>query len=159
MIDEAPLPRLEPIECFAGEFWFLSNFCPATVEWEGDRYVTVEHAFQAAKTDDADERLLIRLAVSPGEAKRIGRRVALRAGWESERVGVMRTLVLQKFTRHPELGERLLQTRGRELVEGNDWGDRFWGVCGGQGQNRLGHILMEVRAYLAGRRDARGDGA
>jgi hypothetical protein len=75
--------------------------------------------------------------------------------WEESKVRVMHGLVLQKFTRHPELGEQLLATRGRELIEGNTWGDRFWGVCGGQGQNYFGHILMEVRAYLAGRCDAR----
>ncbi len=62
----------------------------------------------------------------------------------------MRLLVGQKFTRHRDLGERLALTRGRELVEGNDWGDRHWGVSGGAGENRLGQILMDLRAYLAG---------
>lgn len=144
----------EPIEQFTGEFAVLSNFYPCEVALGGVAYLSVEHAFHAAKTDDRGERDRIRRAPTPGQAKRRGRRVSLRPGWESERVQVMRTLVLQKFTRHPELGERLLETRGRELVEGNDWGDRFWGVSGGEGHNRLGHIRMEVRAYLAGRRDA-----
>lgn len=143
-----------PIDRFAGEFAFLSSFYPCEVALGGVAYPSVEHAFQAAKTDDRGERKRIRRAPTPGQAKRLGRRLTLRPGWECERVQVMRVLVLQKFARHAELRERLLATRGRELVEGNDWGDRFWGVCGGAGQNRLGHILMEVRAYLAGRRDA-----
>jgi predicted NAD-dependent protein-ADP-ribosyltransferase YbiA (DUF1768 family) len=31
-------------------------------------------------------------------------------------------------------------------VEGNSWGDTYWGVCKGKGQNKLGHILMQVRS-------------
>lgn len=30
--------------------------------------------------------------------------------------------------------------------EGNTWGDTFWGICGGQGSNMLGQLLMDVRA-------------
>jgi len=144
----------EAIERFTGEFTFLSNFHPCEIALGGLAYPSVEHAFQAAKTNDPAERDRIRRAPTPGQAKRLGRRATLRPGWERERLQVMRVLVLQKFTRHPELREQLLATRGRELIEGNDWGDRYWGVCGGAGQNQLGHILMEVRAYLAGRHDA-----
>lgn len=32
--------------------------------------------------------------------------------------------------------------------EGNTWGDKFWGVCDGEGENHLGKLLMEVRAEL-----------
>lgn len=145
-----------PVERFAGELAFLSNFHRCAIELDGADYPSLEHAFQAAKTADPRERERIRRAPTPGQAKRLGRSATLRPGWDRERVQVMRALVLQKFTRHPELKERLLATGGRELVEGNDWGDRFWGVCGGQGENRLGRILMEVRAYLAGLRDAGG---
>lgn len=35
-----------------------------------------------------------------------------------------------------------------ELIEGNTWGDRIWGVCDGVGENRLGKILMRVRAEM-----------
>lgn len=39
----------------------------------------------------------------------------------------------------------LLKTGDEELVEGNTWGDTFWGVCKGKGRNELGKILMKVR--------------
>jgi predicted NAD-dependent protein-ADP-ribosyltransferase YbiA (DUF1768 family) len=42
----------------------------------------------------------------------------------------------------------LLETGDAELIEGNDWGDTFWGVCGGKGNNFLGKLLMEVRKEL-----------
>jgi hypothetical protein len=151
-----------PIDRFAREYAFLSNFYPSEVDYPSRAdihrrtYPTVEHAFQAAKTDDYLTRRSIRRAPTPQAAKRLGRQVALRSDWEDVKVRVMRGLVLQKFVRHDDLGAKLLATTGRELVEGNTWGDRFWGVCGGQGLNHLGHILMEVRAHLAGRRDAVG---
>jgi len=44
--------------------------------------------------------------------------------------------------------ERLLATGDQELIEGNTWGDRFWGVCDGEGQNQLGRLLMELRNEL-----------
>jgi predicted NAD-dependent protein-ADP-ribosyltransferase YbiA (DUF1768 family) len=55
-------------------------------------------------------------------------------------------LVRQKF-REPKLRELLAGTRNAELIEGNYWGDRFWGVYvgDGKGENHLGKILMQVR--------------
>lgn len=41
-----------------------------------------------------------------------------------------------------------LATGDAILIEGNTWGDRFWGVCEGFGQNHLGHVLMRVRVQL-----------
>jgi predicted NAD-dependent protein-ADP-ribosyltransferase YbiA (DUF1768 family) len=60
----------------------------------------------------------------------------------------MWALLVQKFTRHPDLAQALLATGRADLVEGNDWGDTYWGVCRGQGRNQLGCQLMEVRALL-----------
>ena len=60
----------------------------------------------------------------------------------------MRGLVRQKFTNHSHLTEMLLLTAPHELEETNHWGDVFWGVCDGEGENWLGKILMEVRSEL-----------
>ena len=35
-----------------------------------------------------------------------------------------------------------------ELVEGNTWGDRYWGRVGGEGRNRLGITLMRIRGDI-----------
>lgn len=48
------------------------------------------------------------------------------------------------------MSETIDSTGDVELVEGNWWGDRFWGVCDGVGENRLGRCLMEVRKELRG---------
>jgi len=60
----------------------------------------------------------------------------------------METLLREKFSKDPELRAKLLNTGTSKLVEGNTWGDRFWGVCRGQGENNLGRLLMKVREEL-----------
>jgi len=30
---------------------------------------------------------------------------------------------------------------------GNHWGDRYWGVCDGKGENNLGKIQMGIRRF------------
>lgn len=136
--------EMSAIDSFRGEYRFLSNFYACPIIYEGDLYPSLEHAFQAAKTLDSDERKVVRTQTTAGNAKRAGRRVTKRTEWDNVRVSVMRELLYQKFN-NPQLRQRLLNTGDAELVEGNDWGDVFWGVCRGRGENRLGRLLMEVR--------------
>lgn len=129
------------ISIFKGKTFFLSNFY-----MEPD-FTHVEGEYQAAKCAFPEDQ--IRFAgLSPREAKWLGRRVELREDWDRVKIPVMHKLVRAKFTDHPDLAKLLLSTKDEQLVEGNDWGDRFWGVCKGIGQNHLGRILMAVRAEL-----------
>lgn len=137
------------IDSFSGPYRFLSNFYPAEVTFDGYKYPTVEHAYQAAKTDAA-HRALISLAKSPARAKQLGKKVPLRKDWEQVKIQVMLDLLYQKFRNHPDLQEMLLKTGTQELIEGNWWNDRFWGVCNGKGENWLGRLLMQVRTMLSG---------
>ena len=84
---------------------------------------------------------------TPDNAKQYGRGLLLRPDWGSIKVTVMRALVQQKF-KEPRLRELLLKTGGAKLVEGNSWGDQFWGVCKDEGENWLGRILMDERARI-----------
>jgi ribA/ribD-fused uncharacterized protein len=133
---------------FQGEYRFLSNFWPAEIVYEGITYPTAEHAYQAAKTLDVEQRKKIAALPTPAEAKTAGRALKLRDDWETAKFTVMEEVVRYKFTHHPELGAKLLATGGHLLEEGNTWGDRVWGVYQGQGENRLGKILMKVRDEL-----------
>jgi|SRR6185503_6783802 len=135
------------IDRFIGKYRWLSNFAPVNVLLDGVLYPTVEHAYQAAKTEDTNERLSIYDCDSPGGAKRLGRKVTLRSDWESVKVDVMNDLLQQKF-RQPQYRLQLLQTGDATIVEGNNWGDSYWGVCRGEGQNMLGKIIMRVREEL-----------
>lgn len=142
-----------PITGFFGRYRFLSNFHEQTVVLDGVEYPTNEHAFQAAKTLNPEEREIIRLAPKPADAKNLGGPkskggiVTLREDWELVKIGIMYDLNLQKFSKSP-LKERLLSTDDAYLEETNTWKDIFWGVCNGVGQNWLGKILMQVREAL-----------
>lgn len=138
----------DPIYAFDGEFRFLSNFYPSEIRFEGMTFQTVEHAFQAAKTVDRERREWIRLSNTPGIAKRRGRKIQLRPHWEGIKIDVMRLLLREKFYGAPGLAGKLRATAGRELIEGNTWGDHFWGICNNHGYNHLGILLMEIRAEL-----------
>ncbi len=132
------------IDSFRGEYRFLSNFWPCSVWLDDEEYLTVENAYQAAKTQDEDLRFKIQRC-SPGEAKKLGQKATLPPNWEGIKLDIMVSLLFQKFA-DKGLRRKLLSTGSAELVEGNTWGDFFWGVCDGKGQNRLGRLLMGFRS-------------
>jgi ribA/ribD-fused uncharacterized protein len=135
------------ITSFTGKYFFLSNFYPCQVLYEGIEYDSTEHAFVAAKSEDIRDREYIATIPTAGKAKQYGRRLILRPGWDSMRVQVMRDIVSIKFASHDYLSSALLDTGEEELVEGNYWDDTFWGQCPvGVGENNLGKILMEIRS-------------
>ena len=138
---------MKKIDSFENEFAFLSNFYPSKICYEGIEYPTVEHAFQAAKTFDFEQRVAIAAALAPGKAKRMGRSVSLRPDWEEVKDSIMEELVRRKF-KDKRLAIQLWSTGDRELVEGNWWNDTYWGVCNGVGRNQLGKTLMKIRTEL-----------
>jgi ribA/ribD-fused uncharacterized protein len=109
---------------------------------------SVEHAYQAWKSTDAPTRRQIAGSTTAAQAKRLGGRCKLRGDWDEMKLAIMKGLLDEKFEFDGELGEALLGTIGYSLVEGNDWGDTFWGVCGGKGENWLGRLLMLRRSEL-----------
>ncbi|USM11550.1 swarming motility protein [Citromicrobium phage vB_CbaS-RXM] len=135
---------------FQGRYRFLSNFHPVRrgVYLDGFRYPTVEHAYQAAKTLCPVERAEICHAKTPGEAKRLGREVTIRENWAVHRLCSMEGLLRQKFAPRTYLAGQLKNTGTKKIVEGNTWGDTFWGRCNGKGHNHLGELLMEIRQDL-----------
>lgn len=137
----------EDITSFNGQYRFLSNFYPAKVCYQGYVYPTVEHAYQAAKCLIHTDLVAIRAAVTPGDAKRLGNQVPLPAWWEITKIDIMRFLLIQKFIAMP-LTQYLWDTNPKQLIEGNTWGDTFWGVCNGRGENHLGKLLMEIRRFI-----------
>lgn len=133
---------------FNSEYVFLSNFYPSPIIMDGIKYPTVEHAYQAAKTLDQHEKLAIAAALSPGQAKKMGRKISLRCDWKEVKILIMLELLHLKFA-DSVLKDQLLATGDAELIESNDWGDKFWGMCCGKGSNNLGKLLMLVRRHHA----------
>ncbi len=135
------------INSFNGEYAFLSNFYPALITYKNINYPTSEHAFQAAKTLDAEKRQMIAILDTPGKAKRAGRKLEIRPDWESVKLYVMLEILRIKFS-NSDLACKLISTGQKFLAEGNNWNDTFWGVCSGKGKNQLGRLLMRVRAEI-----------
>ena len=144
------------IRHFTGEHAFLSNFYEARVLFDARHWPTAEHAYQAMKTADFGLQEVIRDALTPGEAKRLGRALLrIRDGWDRYKDAYMERIVDAKFQQHPELMEKLLATGEALLIEGNDWGDMYWGMVKRNdgrwvGRNQLGKVLMDVRERARG---------
>jgi ribA/ribD-fused uncharacterized protein len=135
---------MKMISSFSNEYSWLSNFSPVRIDLQGFSFNSAEAAYQAMK---CPERAGEFVGLSAHEAKRLGRRVQLRPDWGEVRLDVMRSILRDKF--YDEiLRELLLLTGDVELVEGNHWGDTFWGVCNGVGDNWLGKLLMDLRTEL-----------
>lgn len=138
---------------FKDEFAFLSNFflCPVRVL---DRvFPSSEHAFMSFKNDSEEWKAkCMDPNITPGQIKRLARKIELIEDWNDFRLTAMKTVVSNKFWGNKELRAKLLATGDQNLVEGNRWGDRFFGVDltvnPNIGENHLGRILMQVRCEL-----------
>jgi ribA/ribD-fused uncharacterized protein len=148
--------RVSPIVKFVGEDYYLSNFYSAPVKLGNLTFKTNEAAFQASKyramTGTQQEQYAYIAAIldceKPGETKKLGKQVAIDLDkWEQIKVRCMRDIVRAKFDQNQDLKTKLMATGAALLVEGNDWGDTFWGLCNGKGGNVLGSILMELRGF------------
>jgi len=159
------------IKEFRGEHYFLSNYYTAPFLWRNHEFQSGEQAFAFAKTffavDDKPKnyqgkfvseaeyfQAYIMKAETPGDAKKLGRQVQINVDqWDKHKVMYMREIVHAKFGGVPGLAGQLINTGACLLVEGNNWGDKFWGRCLDKstgkmvGLNTLGTLLMEERGY------------
>jgi ribA/ribD-fused uncharacterized protein len=183
-VDGAPLSVTAVIEKIAGDwepellmFWghkakdargvgkhVFSQWWPAPFEVDGARYPTAEHFMMAQKARlFGDEPMLerIRLAASPLEAKKLGRKVKgfRQEAWDEHAFAFVVRGNVAKFGQNGALKSYLLGTRDKVLVEASPM-DRIWGIgmaagdprAGNprewQGSNLLGFALMAARAEL-----------
>ena len=133
----------------------LSNFSRHAVFLRERIWPTVEHFYQAQKCIDAEYQESIRCCETPMLAKAAAARVAMddyQANWCKVKEVVMLEGLRAKFQQHPDLSSRLLSTGKSTLIEYTQ-NDSYWGSGHGDGKNRLGHLLMKVRAELQQRAD------
>lgn len=136
----------EAVRGFFGEFEFLSNYFPCIVTVDGLTYPSSEHAYQAQKYLDPAVRRSISGLPTPDLAKQYSRANAgVRGDWQTVKIGSMLLVLRAKFFQNAKLRTRLIATYDSILLEDNNWGDRFWGVVSGEGDNNLGILLMRVR--------------
>lgn len=141
------------VTSFSGGWRWLSNFYPCVCVYEGDVYPSSEHAYQAAKFPRGHEaRRTIAVLPTPGATKRFAKtfKHAHSKDFHGRKLTVMKDVLRSKFLMNRDLQDKLVATANPavELIEGNTWGDTYWGVCDGQGKNHLGKLLMQVRDGL-----------
>ncbi len=146
----------EIIESLRGENRWLSNFFPCAINYNGDKFLSTEHAYQAYKTEDPLWREAIRIASTPAIAKQKGMKAPLRHNWEDIKDSIMLDVLRLKF-QDTTLRDKLLETYPKYIIEGNVWHDNHFGVClledcdkcrDKKGENVLGHLLMHVREEI-----------
>lgn len=135
------------INNFTGKYEFLSNFYNHPLVLDGVEYSNAEAAFQAqSAADKGSKRKFARL--SGIKAKAYGRRIVQRDDWDEQaQIHAMREVLIAKF-KDKELAKKLCNTGNEELINMNQFRDEYWGVTTRGGRNKLGAMLMEIRAEL-----------
>jgi N-glycosidase YbiA len=140
-------------------FGWLGNMAPYPIRHAGQVWRTSEALFQALRFNDPLIREEIQRQQSPMAAKFVAKRFkhSMVVTPRSQEDLVNMKLVLRlKLEQHPELQDKLLETRKAEIIE--DCTRRlcgsslFWGVAlqDGQwvGENQLGKLWMKLRDEL-----------
>lgn len=134
---------------FRGEYNFLSNFYDCSVRVFGNIYMNAESAYQAQKFTGYPNIKQQFIGISGKRAKELANKYKnhVRKDWHDIKLEMMEIVLKAKFYQNFSLGVKLINTR-EPIVEENHWGDTFWGVCGGQGENHLGKIIEKVKKFI-----------
>jgi len=141
---------MEKIIEFKNEYSFLSNFYPSPFMINGITFPTVEHYYQANKADNSQDFFKILNLKTPVETKKAGKKIKICKNWEQIKFNIMYIGLLNKFKQNIDLMNLLILTGEKEIIEGNYWGDKIWGVClkTNEGENNLGIMLMNIRSMF-----------
>jgi len=149
-------PQLETsgkiIGFYEREFYVFSNFSSFAVDWQGRRWQTSEHAYQAAHFIDTNEKLYEKIfnARSAHDAYKIAKANADKAAknWDEIKVTIMEEIIRLKLEQNPYVKKKLLETEELLLAEDSPK-DSFWGWGPDRnGRNELGKIWMKLREEL-----------
>lgn len=133
----------------------FSNLYRREIEFEGEKFATSEHAYQAGKARKPEVRKWLMEAPSPALLAMAAHGLYvwdINSDWSKIKFDRMKRVLQAKFTQHEDLKQLLLSTGTARLVESatvDNAVNRLWGEVNGVGKNKLGELLMEVRAELA----------
>lgn len=157
---------------------FFSNFSNHSIIYNKLKYPTVEHLFQALKflgpdstSVDHEYAEIIRAQNTPNKAKRLARqkgvggglswqkelnkivkkyqgKAKIRNDWDDVKDDFMYQIIKLKINQHDDVRNELIATQDKKIAE-NSPTDSYWGIgSDGQGENKLGKILMRVRSEV-----------
>lgn len=133
----------------------FSNLYRREIEFEGEKFATSEHAYQAGKARKPEVRKWLMDAPSPALLAMAAHGLYvwdISSDWSKIKFDRMKRVLQAKFSQHEDLKQLLLSTGTARLVESatvDNAVNRLWGEVNGVGKNKLGELLMEVRTELA----------
>lgn len=148
------------INFFRKENGWLSNMTSVPILYKGHLFDSTEAAFMWEKCQDCEIKLADGSSIpwlefcqtqAPNIVKLRSRDVKLREDWNDVKLEIMYDVLVIKFTQEP-FRSKLIATGTQNIVEGNYWGDKFWGVdlkeTPNEGENWLGRLIMDIRNKL-----------
>jgi len=139
---------MSKITSFTGQYQFLSNFYPCQIVWQGLDFPTAEHLYQFRKMYYPLDAEYVRVQITPGRARKVAHKLAMRLDWEQVKQTVMVSVLYEKFRMNPSLWGMLQDTKPNKLIEGNKWKDMYWGMVWQDGEWRGKNILGELLMFL-----------
>lgn len=141
------------------EFTNFTDGYPITID--GETWDTVEQYYQAMKFNGNPQyqRIIREFKTNNNDsaAKNVSaarkafnfaqsHKNAKRKDWKNVSLRVMEKALVAKFSQHPQLQKRLLDTNDLILIEDAGKYDTFYGAGrDGEGKNHLGQLLMNIR--------------
>jgi len=135
---------------FKEEYCWLSNFHPCKIILNNLEYPSVEHAYQSAKSNDIEWKKYCQNSNNyAGKIKINSKNIIKHKDWEDHKITIMYLCLIQKFEQEP-FKTKLIQTKHERIKEGNNWGDKFWGIDikTSRGENVLGRLIEKIRTKL-----------
>ena len=135
-------------------FGAFSNLYPRPILFEGQEFLTAEHAYQSGKARKKEVREWLLSAPSPALVAMAAHGLYtwdIVPNWSKIKFDRMRDVLYCKFTQHEDLKQLLLSTGDSRLIETatvDNLVNRTWGEVNGKGRNMLGVLLMEIRDKL-----------
>jgi ribA/ribD-fused uncharacterized protein len=146
-----------------GQYASFSNSSNHAVAIDGVTYPTITHYLVAMKAREVkNDEMYTKIlgTATPKAVKALEKKIILSDEvWDLKKDEVMTKAVRAKFTQYPELRSKLLET-GDKPIGNADARETYWGIGTSmdtdkaripskwRGQNKLGHILMELRKSL-----------
>ncbi|MBQ3784774.1 MAG: NADAR family protein [Alphaproteobacteria bacterium] len=139
-----------------GEYWFLSPLAkfPIKMVVDGQEYIfpTVEHYYQAMKFYASDERFGIIIGLkNPDDARLLTKtpeyKINRRKDFDKNKFDIMERALRAKFKQNTDAAELLKSTGDAMLIKSCP----VCYECGfgeGSGMNRIGKVLMQIRAEI-----------
>jgi ribA/ribD-fused uncharacterized protein len=139
----------------------FSNLYRRPIVFEGIKFLTAEHAYQAGKARKKEVRDWLLKAPTPSLLAMAAHGLYtwdIVPDWSVTKYDRMRKVLYAKFSQHEDLKQLLLNTGNARLVETGkvpNAVNRTWGKVNGKGLNMLGSLLMEVRTLLRNEAESR----